>query len=826
MHRQLFRRHWIVACVVIAVLLPALLLAQGRSPTFEERAGQWKNTAEVATRALENEFLNAPIAEIKQDLRTTIDEATEARRTAQVRLDSARQMLASLGEPPPDEAAPEAPRLADLREEMRNRVADNEAHVARANLAISRANELLQSIADWEQAEFRAAVLRRRPSPVRPAVWREAMTDALSLGEAVFAAPRDWWSGLPEDGKARVLWIYFLAMPLVGVIAGWPVRVWLMRHFGRSAEEPDPSYTRRIVAAMADGAANAVIPAAIIAFSVGTLAIEGVLSGLFAHMVYSSGAAIAAFLVVFGLSRAAVSPQLVAWRIAPVNPAHAPGLLRVLWAIAASLAVTATLLSTAEQTGMLSPQLESVALSLQALFTAPLIVLAAAPRFWESSIAASQDAGSVEEAQADDDGDDTATEPHHKRARSRRWWPVLRGALRIAVGLTPLLALAGYARLAFFVQSRLVGFAVAFGFALLLRLAVREVLAGVLKRPSRSGPARPAVLYWVGLALDIAVALPMVYGLLLLLGVPATTVSLWVHHVLSGIEVGGFTLSVGGLLTAILVLGVGLGITNVVRRWLTHRVLPHTRLAPGARNSIAAGSSYLGVAIAIVLAITSLGLDLSNLALVAGALSVGIGFGLQNVVQNFAAGLLLLIERPIEVGDWVVVNGVEGTVKRISVRSTEIETFDRASVIVPNSNFIASPVTNWTHKNRIARVIVRVGVAYGSDTDTVKETLLSCARAHARVLRYPSPGVFFLGFGDSALNFELRCFVDDADVYLHTLSDLHFAVDAAFREEAITIPFPQRDLHLRSGAEALGEPGMPFAAQQAQAFGPRADGSR
>ncbi|MEJ2686549.1 MAG: mechanosensitive ion channel [Gammaproteobacteria bacterium] len=194
------------------------------------------------------------------------------------------------------------------------------------------------------------------------------------------------------------------------------------------------------------------------------------------------------------------------------------------------------------------------------------------------------------------------------------------------------------------------------------------------------------------------------------------------------------------------------------------------------------------------------GLEYKNLAIIAGALSVGIGFGLQNIVNNFVSGLILLFERPIRTGDWIVVGSTEGYVKRIRIRSTQIQTFDRADVIVPNSELISTQVTNWMLYDLRGRVRVPVGVAYGSDTALVKQLLLEAGGAHPQVITdgsAPEPVVLFLEFGDSSLNFELRIYIREIDMRLAVVSDLNFAIDAAFREHGVEIPFPQRDVHVR-----------------------------
>ena len=177
-------------------------------------------------------------------------------------------------------------------------------------------------------------------------------------------------------------------------------------------------------------------------------------------------------------------------------------------------------------------------------------------------------------------------------------------------------------------------------------------------------------------------------------------------------------------------------------------------------------------------------------------MSVGIGFGLQSIVNNLVSGFILLFERPIKVGDWIIVGDKEGLVKKISFRATEIETWQRASVIVPNGELLTTAVTNWTHSDRRGRVEVPVGVAYGSDVEKVREILLACADEHDRVLKDPPPWVLFMNFGNSSLDFELRCFTNDVMRRMGCASDLRFAIDKRFREEGIEIPFPQHVVHM------------------------------
>ena len=273
------------------------------------------------------------------------------------------------------------------------------------------------------------------------------------------------------------------------------------------------------------------------------------------------------------------------------------------------------------------------------------------------------------------------------------------------------------------------------------------------------------------------------------------------HTLLTGFQVGGLQISLSTIAEGIMLFVLGLFVTRSLRNWLGEHLLPATSLDTGLKNSITTTTGYLGFILSVVIAFAFVGIDLSQLGLVAGALSVGIGFGLQSIVNNFVSGLILLAERPIKAGDWIIVGGEEGTVKKINVRATELETFDRASVVIPNSDLISGTVRNWVLGGSMGRASLVVGVGYSSDADQVRELLLACANDHDLVLAFPEPAVFFLDFGDSALLFRLDTYLADIGNGFRLRSDLRFEILRRFREAGIEIPFPQRDLNIRSSDE-------------------------
>ncbi len=270
------------------------------------------------------------------------------------------------------------------------------------------------------------------------------------------------------------------------------------------------------------------------------------------------------------------------------------------------------------------------------------------------------------------------------------------------------------------------------------------------------------------------------------------------------IELGDSNLTLNSIFKLLLVMLLVVVSERYLRRILRKRILARTHMEPDLQYAVSRFVGYCFIAVGFFFAFRVIHLDLSSLAVIVGGLGIGIGFGLQNIVSNFVSGLIILAERPIAIGHRVEVGGVAGQITKISLRSTVVVTNDNITIIVPNSNFITNPVTNWSHGDPKVRLRLPIGVAYGSDVEKLRRVLLEIAAENPAVLKEPAPMVRFLEFGDSSLNFELAVWtIDMARSPTRFRSDLYFAIERKLRENNIEVPFPQRDLHLRSGTFVL-----------------------
>ncbi len=358
--------------------------------------------------------------------------------------------------------------------------------------------------------------------------------------------------------------------------------------------------------------------------------------------------------------------------------------------------------------------------------------------------------------------------------------------------------LLGYIALAYFITGSILDTAL-FIISLALIHSLADGFSEVLQNPiSKTGQllrqytgltelslSRIALAFRTGIdILLVVIAIPALFVIWALTWIDIKSIFGWVYN---GVTVGNITLSPWGILVAIAVFAIGVALTRTITGWLQRRVLSETTLDSGVQDSVRTGASYLGYIIAASFALSAAGLDFSNIAIIAGALGVGIGFGLQSIVNNFVSGLILLAERPVRVGDWVVTNAGEGIIKKINVRSTEIETFDNCTVIVPNSNLITEAVKNWTHRDTIGRFAVSFMVEQLNKTQVVADLLKSAATGHPKVLRYPEPVVRLTRFFNGGVEFELKGSVADVFEGANVASDIRMTVANELAKRKISL---------------------------------------
>ncbi|MEW9614989.1 mechanosensitive ion channel family protein [Shinella sp. S4-D37] len=733
--------------------------AGGQIGTIAERVDRFKDDdARLVELKVEAEALNRTILAISVATRP--------------RLEAIKARQAELGDPPAEGAPAEAAVVVEERKKLAGERNEINALTGEAeNLSIE-ATKLSNRITEIRRQLFTDAILKR--TGVNTALFTEASA-ALTNETSTF-------------GRTVTAWLQFVwkfkRMQLLGAVALSLMAALVLLSGGyrlfspfitRAVQQQKPHYITRLSVAFW----STILPSIAVGAFAGTsyffLDTFNVLRPDIAPIVSVALGVIVAVFFVAQLANAVLSPGDGHWRLVRVSDRGA----QLLWLLIFSMAIV----NGADYfLGKISEALGSpVVLTVVKSFFASIVIgaLLVVTAFIKPVL--------------------HQGERHDSQGRP---WPRSIFVLLTLTGLGLVFAsLLGYVGMARFVATQIVvtgaivvtmyiGFLS--GRAVSAPNAFTETAVG--KRLEERFGLGQVALDQVGLAAGLGIYLlifvffvPMV---LLQWGFQVADIESWAYRIFTEIRIGSITISLVGILAGILLFVAGLVVTRWFQKWVDGNVLARSQVDTGVRNSVRTAVGYAGVALAGLIGISAAGINLSSLALVAGALSLGIGFGLQNIVSNFVSGLILLAERPFKVGDWVVAGTTEGFVRRISVRATEIETFQRQTVIVPNSVLINGQVGNWTHRNKLGRIDMVIGVHGSNDPRQVQEVLTEVVRAQQGLLRNPEPMVVFQAFSSATLDFEIRAFLADILNGTGVKSDLRAAVLERFRAEGIAIGAP------------------------------------
>jgi potassium efflux system protein len=646
-----------------------------------------------------------------------------------------------------------------------------DANLRAARAMLLEANDVSTRISATRRQLFAERTFARSSSILNPQLWA-AVGRELPVDVAVVSNLIDNWLGaigerplLAKIGMAAIV----IALALAAAPLGWIARRFVYRDRG----EKTRSRLRRAIAAAWTFVLFAVLPLAALGVLAGALdsfdlsdpSMQGVIDAAFE--------AARVLIAVNALARGMLAPGRATWRLVPISDRTVGILYR--------LAMTFAVIWAVER--LVEPAADAAA----------SLNIAVAMRGVGAILAATAIAYALRQLGARATG--AQASPQNET------WAPLRTLGWAAALIIFLGAVTGYVAFATFLVNQAIYLSV-LGSGLYIADIIAQDGAEALFKPD--GPIGARLLAMAGLRRNalaqISVILQGVARVVVFVVAVAAVLKPWgvqsqdmfgsVRSAYFGFSLGGVTLSLSSMVGAAIVFAVAMFLTRLIQNWLSSRFLPQTRLDSGVRNSIGTIFGYIGVIVAALLAGAQIGLDVQKLALIAGGLSVGIGFGLQTIANNFVSGLILLWERTIRVGDLVVVGSDQGVVRAIKARATEIETFDRGSLIVPNANFVSGVVKNWVHNDRVGRIIIAVNITYESDLDEVRDLMIGAAKAQEQVLAIPGPSVLFAEFGDWSIKFNLICFVEDIEQAERTRSDINFEVLRRLREAGLRIAYP------------------------------------
>ena len=738
----------------------------------------WATQSQYVERKIENNNVSESLRKQVADWRVLFQSASEVNKTP---ISTVLSQIKALGPLPEDGTADP---LADRRRELSEELSRLKAPAAKALEAFKKADGLIREIDQKIRAEQASALVHFGKSPLNLRAWPMAFRDISSFH---IALAREVSRTFSTESSVKVLstqWVNLTTKLIISFILIFGAKVimrWILGVFGRDGSDGTRLawFTRSLLVMLMRVAGSSYLILTINQSAIfevrGTLILSSAFSGNFESLLMSWP------LWIFGSiwlgQRLLLGPQAslqAETKAVAQRGVFLFGSLGLVITISHYFNVLSTYENLSEQT--------------QSILNFALIIVGSSALFRLSKIDLKQATPDSEQP------------PETEQTRTTAKWHLivtLKKLSKFTAVASPLLAAIGFSNASEALFYPFIQTLALLAFIYLLQVLVSDIYhAMTYKSAEQTDDALLPILVGFFLILLVLPVFALIWGARYV-----DLIEIW-NAFQKGVPIGDARLSPIKLLSVIVVFTVGYIATRLLQSTLKGSVLPKTSIEMGAQTAIVSGVGYLGIFFAAVVAISSAGLDLSSLAIVAGALSVGIGFGLQNIVSNFVSGIILLIERPVSEGDWIEVGGKMGYVRDISVRSTRIETFDRSDIIVPNSELVSGVVTNYTRGNTFGRLIIPVGVAYGVDTRRVTEILSDIIQEQPLVVLKPSPSVVFQGFGPDSLDFEIRAILRDVNFMLSVKSEVNHQIAAKFQEEGIEIPFAQRDIWIRN-PEAL-----------------------
>jgi potassium-dependent mechanosensitive channel len=777
----------VLACLVL-LWAGGMAAAQTVPPPqrpFSQLLDVWTRQLDrVNYRTSQPDILPAEIDALREQAADVRAAAAAAAALARNDLADTNKLLAPLQTKPGPDQPPETDAVKAERERLTEQASISESRVKQCEVIVARADQLLERMTKLRGEVVMTTLLHRDESPLSTAVWSRLWPETAAAVQTLAQALATWsHTGLralrsgDQDLTPLIGWAALM------IFLRWAV-IMLGRRYGRT-DTTEPGQRDRTIAAAIDGLSLVLVPVLAL-WLIGKLLLASQPPALIDDLIVEFRNRFVTVLLVVGLTATALAPNRPHWRILPFTDASAQHLSTALRRLVGIGVLVDFIYEALTQAG----QGQAVS-SVGALILETTIALLALPALSNRSWEAVRPEGSELPAMV-----------------GGAWWSVGRLVLSGAVLSSIVFALLGYVALASHIHSALAGTCLWVALVLLAHRFADDLLEAVAAPDTPTGrwvrhrfalaPDAPLrgqhialLLFDVVLVLFLAVAIPASWN------VDMDAILRGFGQLLHGVQVGGVTISLGNIGMAIVAFIACMLLARLVRTVMRDRVMPTVEAPMPLRQSIDAGLNYAGVIIAILVGVAALGIDFTNLAIVLGALSVGIGLGLQSIANNVISGVILLVERPIKSGDWVSVAGHEGFVRRINIRATEIETFERTHVIVPNSLFLQNPVINRTYADTSSRIEISLTVGFGTDVTRMETILREAALEHPRVLRVPAPIVRFVKVGQSGLEFGLFVFVARLEDRLVVTNDLNRVILQRLIEEKILDPAPAPEFKLR-----------------------------